>query len=1405
MGARVLPNGTCLISRGYKTHDYTTATLESWDLNAYEAIFRVEPCSCGSAGGPQSGVLDAVGGSQQISALQRRRLEDSKLDSYRKKARRSAEMDGLRPRLLHPVNIEFPASPENFRVSGLQPIDVLQYIHAHRRDFRVRFQPENHVYFIDGRESNGSVTGMIHFFCKEFDSDAVITSMMNGPHWPRAGYLRDLLPASSFARVAAVAPELIDLYVLQPKDELRICHVLQNLCQQALLKDDVAEFCLSRQEIKQQSVRNGAEAAHYGTWMHALFEAYLNGHEVPTTSPEFRMFHDFLSDLGSDIVAWRTEWVIFAEDEHLAGSIDFCARASDGKFLLIDWKRTAGLRAKFQSWERMQAPLSHVCDCPGMQYRLQLNAYRYVLEKYYDMAISRMLIVCCHPDNGQVALVDEVGRLEPETEGMMARWRDARGGSAGDFSDNLSSASTCSEFVDLIRESWWESISVDDAGDADVDLVHDRIAQLRDIVLRHAGRLISSPELWRFVPSPLILLDNAPAWNTRFCLCARRLRVMSRLPVSMQSHVLERHTKRVQAHYNALRDWADVLVFRPEVAEDFPSPLCLQVTRRAWEATMYRARVIVDQQRKSPHPARKSTVVAENESCLRDKLGGSVLPQILQEPPLQLQLQIGDCFHCQTDRTGGAMPLDVLDRLPSYYFEWTYLRNLAATSRRMLASVRNSGHWAGSDLDVTTPELENRRRLLDMSGLWERCRNLYLSMPQMAMLVRIPDQARLMWDFGQVVRLPVQRNPFIAVQSLQPLMGGAVFDLRVSTSVRGLYIRVRECGGDAHANIRVENLHTSRIAWSYGFNGSPFVPHQSASRHSIRANAPNIFKLQWSQRSFRVYLNGEPVSACRLRPEAADLTPPLAKLYIWGFCPNPGQQGQDIQVHSLPSPILLNARIRCAICEREHSLLLPRWCVCPFCCTWVCGDHVRRTPWRLCPRCVMQLGDYVGGSSSAPSGDVIGGASAASTDRVPAENARAVEEADGLLPRGFARNLLEASQATLDSEFPGDAAIGNVSPCALGGPAGLTQELEDAIDGDAEDDAVLTRARKRALLPGADATMPNFANSFQSCKNAATASLQNAIGLQPDSEMSILQQVQLIRSNILTKVPDLPDDIVRLITGATAVYRMRLSDMHIREQVLLLWIVEGGDHMRCHSGNLYFYASGAFSLHRGIPPQGTLARCKRFLLNLEGMFRMLPSNRLQNNSELLDSVLEIFDQHNQSAKSFLSACERAAQSGKSSNAHRRRPAFDEEEQAGAEAELSAGHTILADALTKVGFSMQRQLLEDKIFNLVVEWCDTAQEKQPGVSYKDCTVLYDQGPDQNVKFVPGSPTNNLYLHVPHALCDPVQDAAHDRLTKFYSQTLWLNNDVPCMHQTWAAGASLALEALLNKQICDMACF
>ena len=179
-------------------------------------------------------------------------------------------------------------------------------------------------------------------------------------------------------------------------------------------------MCLNPNKIKERWARHAADAAHYGTWMHALFAAYLNGVGVPTSSPEFRMFADFMSSFASPVTAFRTKWVIYADREKLAGAIDFCAKMPDDTFIIVDWKHTAGLRGKFTSWNRMKAPLDHLDDCAGMQYRLQLNCYRYILETYYDLVNSRMFVVCCHPDHSAHPFVDVVPRMEWETEMMMA-------------------------------------------------------------------------------------------------------------------------------------------------------------------------------------------------------------------------------------------------------------------------------------------------------------------------------------------------------------------------------------------------------------------------------------------------------------------------------------------------------------------------------------------------------------------------------------------------------------------------------------------------------------------------------------------------------------------------------------------------------------------------------------------------------------------------------------------------------------------------------------------------------------------------------------------------------------------------------------------------------------------------
>ena len=109
-----------------------------------------------------------------------------------------------------------------------------------------------------------------------------------------------------------------------------------------------------------------------------------------------------------------------SEEERLAVSIDFVAQAADGTFLIID------VPSKFSNdFQRMKSPLSHLDKCAGNHYSLQLNVYKYLLEKYYSVSVSRMLIVCAHPDSGLSPFLHEVRTMGEELQELML-WQCAR-------------------------------------------------------------------------------------------------------------------------------------------------------------------------------------------------------------------------------------------------------------------------------------------------------------------------------------------------------------------------------------------------------------------------------------------------------------------------------------------------------------------------------------------------------------------------------------------------------------------------------------------------------------------------------------------------------------------------------------------------------------------------------------------------------------------------------------------------------------------------------------------------------------------------------------------------------------------------------------------------------------------
>ena len=251
--------------------------------------------------------------------------------------------------------------------------------------------------------------------------------MMAGRRWPRAGYLR--APLADLVTPAIEATDADLARALREEDEAaaaqHACRVLQQVGHAPRVYADIRALALDAEEIQARWSANGTESANRGTWMHLTFELWLNRDGVSLEGQEMAMFQRWVREYPERLRAFRTEWEVYGEEENIAGSIDFVAEDEDGALVLVDWKRTKQLRDSFDNrWRKMSTPLEHLPDCKGAHYELQLNCYRYIVQKYYGRRVSRMLIVCTHPDNGDEAFVHEVPLREKETAYLMWWQRD---------------------------------------------------------------------------------------------------------------------------------------------------------------------------------------------------------------------------------------------------------------------------------------------------------------------------------------------------------------------------------------------------------------------------------------------------------------------------------------------------------------------------------------------------------------------------------------------------------------------------------------------------------------------------------------------------------------------------------------------------------------------------------------------------------------------------------------------------------------------------------------------------------------------------------------------------------------------------------------------------------------------
>ena len=221
----------------------------------------------------------------------------------------------------------------------------------HERDKDISFEEGPHIYTVLGdRGGYTSVTTWNHRHFSEFNSDKIITNILNSKKWgtdPTYKYYK-----------------------------------------------------MTRDDINKMWDNNRDQAAQAGTKMHYDIECYYNKQDVVNDSVEFQYFRKFTEDMSGDLKPYRTEWMVYYEELKLSGSIDMIFENPDGTLQIYDWKRCKEIQHETNFGKYATTPcISHLPDTNFWHYALQLNVYKTILEHKYGKKVTNLYLVCMHPDN----------------------------------------------------------------------------------------------------------------------------------------------------------------------------------------------------------------------------------------------------------------------------------------------------------------------------------------------------------------------------------------------------------------------------------------------------------------------------------------------------------------------------------------------------------------------------------------------------------------------------------------------------------------------------------------------------------------------------------------------------------------------------------------------------------------------------------------------------------------------------------------------------------------------------------------------------------------------------------------------------------------------------------------------
>ena len=306
-----------------------------------------------------------------------------------------------------------------------------------------------------------------------------------------------------------------------------------------------------------------------------------------------------------------------------------------------------------------------------------------------------------------------------------------------------------------------------------------------------------------------------------------------------------------------------------------------------------------------------------------------------------------------------------------------------------------------------------------------------------------------------------------------------------------------------------------------------------------------------------------------------------------------------------------------------------------------------------------------------------------------------------------------------------------------------------------------TNLFRRQHLAGAATNTSDFQAKWKKTKRGLDH-LSNQSKLAEEKDQGIIATVKRAQEAVELVLPEfehpekatttvdmLMTDQKRLCVLALSLYRSRLSDISIRDHVLLIWCILGGKVLRAHDGNAFFYQErlGAWESFMGLFPDYVFNIAKRDLLQVEGLFRAFHGEVPRTEEGLLKEIRRIFlvngiDTPENIQKTMDGFVDNAifqkgnsllkSTQGKGNNAEGKGPAKGKEKpvfmplpddpapiQEEVEVRFNTWYILTAQMISKCTSKVLSELMHENIIKYFSEWCETEDCRRAGCCYTDC--------------------------------------------------------------------------------------